>query len=54
MSGKCRPCLRKKTLENLTDAFFRGNISATDYNCVKVAFDKIEEYEKQEKEIKEC
>lgn len=30
MSGKCRPYLRKKTL------------------------DKLEEYEKQEKEIKEC
>lgn len=54
MSGKCRPCLRKKTLANLYAAWCRNNISTTDFNCVMTAFEKLEGYEKQEKEIKEC
>lgn len=55
MSGKCRPCLRKKTLINLDRASRSGYISMTDYNCVKSVFEKLEEYEKREKEgTKEC
>lgn len=55
MSGKCRPCLRKKTLANLDRASRANYISMTDYNCVKAVFEKLEEYEKREKRrIKEC
>lgn len=49
MSGKCRPCLRKKTLANLDRASRAGYISMTDYNCVKSVFEKLWEYEKREK-----
>lgn len=31
MSGKCRPCLREKTLVNLDRASRAGYISMTDY-----------------------
>ena len=48
MSGKCRPCLREKTLANLYAAWCRGNISATDYSCVVAVFKKLDEYEKRE------
>lgn len=47
MSGKCRPCLRKKTLENFDRASRAGYISMTGYNCVKAAFEKLEEYERR-------
>lgn len=47
MSGKCRPCLREKTLVNLDRASRAGYISMTDYNCVKAVFEKLEEYEKR-------
>ena len=50
MSGKCRPCLRKKTLANLDRSSRSGYISMTDYDCVKAGFEKLEEYEKQENE----
>ncbi len=50
MSGKCSPCLRRKTLVNLDRASRLGHISMTDYNCVKAVFEKLEEYEKREKE----
>lgn len=55
MSGKCRPCLRKKTLANLDRASRANYISMTDYNCVKAVIEKLEEYEKRKKEgTKEC
>lgn len=47
MSGKCRPCLRKNTLKNLDRASRAGYISMTGYNCVKAAFEKLEEYERR-------
>lgn len=47
MSGKCRPCLRIKTLVNLDRASRAGYISMTDYNCVKSVFEKLEEYERR-------
>lgn len=50
MSGKCRPCLRKKTLENLYRMWCARYLSMTDYICVRTAFEKLEEYEKQENE----
>ena len=50
MSGKCRPCLREKTLANLDLASRLGHISMTDYKCVKAVFEKLAEYEKREKE----
>lgn len=50
MSGKCRPCLREKTLANLDRVSGAGYISMTDYNCVKSVFEKLEEYEKKERE----
>ena len=53
MSGKCRPCLRKKTLASLYEAWCRNNISTTDFNCVMAAFDKLAEYEKREGESNE-
>lgn len=49
MSGKCRPCLRIKTLANLDRASRAGYISMTDYNCIRAVFEKLEEYEKQKK-----
>ena len=37
MSGKCRPSLRAKTLENVK----RSNLSQTDKNCIEAVFDKL-------------
>lgn len=51
MSGKCRPCLRKKTLANLDRALRAGYISMTDYNCVKSVFEKLWEYENERKKV---
>ena len=51
MSGKCRPCLRKKTLENV----FHCNLSKTDKECIYAVFDLINrqkaEIEKLQKEL---
>ena len=38
MSGKCRPCLRKKTLENV----FHCNLSKTDKECIYAVFDFVD------------
>ena len=38
MSGKCRPCLRKKTLENV----FHCNLSKTDKECIYAVFDLVD------------
>lgn len=43
MSGKCRPSLRRKTLEKLELCVKLHQISITDYECVKAAFEKLEE-----------
>lgn len=39
MSGKTRPCLREKTLENVK----RSNLSETDKKCIKEVFKRYEE-----------
>ena len=38
MSGKCRPSLRKKTLENVK----RSNLSQTDKDCIVAVFERYE------------
>lgn len=38
MPGKCRPCLRKKTLENVK----HSSLSTTDKKCIKTVFEKFE------------
>lgn len=38
MSGKCRPSLRKKTLENV----MRSNLSNTDKECIAEVFKRYE------------
>lgn len=38
MSGKCRPSLRKKTLENVK----RSNLSNTDKECIVEVFERYE------------
>ena len=52
MSGKCRPCLRKKTLENV----FHCNLSKTDKECIYGVFDLADrqkaEIERLQKELK--
>lgn len=50
MSGKCRPSLRRKTLEKLELCVKLHQISITDYECVKVAFERLEEYEEHRQE----
>ena len=51
MSGKCRPCLRKKTLENV----FHCNLSQTDKECIYGVFDLADrqkaEIERLQKEL---
>lgn len=37
MSGKCRPHLRKKTLENVK----RSALSQTDKNCIEAVFERF-------------
>lgn len=39
MSGKCRPSLRPKTLENVK----RSNLSITDKRCIEEAFRRLDE-----------
>ena len=48
MSGKCRPCLRQKTLENVAWC----NLSQTDKNCIKAVFDKFEEQQAEIERLK--
>ena len=38
MSGKCRPSLRPKTLENVG----RSNLSTTDKECIRAVFERFE------------
>ena len=38
MPGKCRPSLRKKTLDNV----MRSNLSQTDKDCIKAVFERYE------------
>lgn len=45
MSGKCRPSLRRKTLEKLELCVKLHQISITDYKCVKAAFERVAEHE---------
>ena len=49
MSGKCRLCLRQKTLENVAWC----NLSQTDKNCIKAVFDKFEEQQAEIERLKE-
>lgn len=51
MSGKCRPSLRRKTLEKLELCVKLHQISITDYECVKAAFERLAEYEKNDEVI---
>ena len=37
MSGKCRPSLRAKTLENVK----RSNLSQTDKDCIQAVFERL-------------
>ena len=37
MSGKCRPSLRTKTLENVK----RSNLSQTDKDCIQAVFERL-------------
>lgn len=39
MSGKCRPCLRRKTLCNV----WFSELSNTDKDCITAVFDRFEE-----------
>ena len=38
MSGKCRPSLRHKTLDNVR----RSNLSQTDKDCIVAVFERLE------------
>ena len=46
MPGKCRPSLRAKTLENV----MRSNLSVTDKECIKAAFDLNDVLQRREAE----
>lgn len=48
MSGKCRPCLRIKTLCNV----WFSSLSQTDKNCITEVFDRFEEQEAEIEELK--
>ena len=48
MPGKCRPSLRKTALERLNYLVYTGQLDVTTYECVKSAFEKLEEYERTE------
>ncbi len=47
MAGKTRPCLRKKTLENLK----RCNLSETDKSCITNVFEAFERLSSENKEM---
>ena len=47
MSGKCRPSLRAKTLENVK----RCNLSETDKDCIKAVFEEFERLKENEKTV---
>lgn len=51
MSGRCRPSLRAKVLENIKTLNRSGQISETDFNCINEVFRRFEKY--QEKELDE-
>lgn len=54
MSGKCRPSLRRKTLKKLELCVKLHQISITDYECVKAAFERLAEHENSEKRSANC
>ena len=49
MSGKIRPSLRNKTLENVKYC----NLSNTDKDCIKAVFEKLDEQQAEIAELKE-
>lgn len=49
MSGKCRPSLRAKTLENVK----RCNLSQTDKNCIQAVFERFTPKKPVDKEFVE-
>ena len=49
MSGKCRPSLRAKTLENVKWC----NLSQTDKDCIKAVFELAEQQQEDIKRLRE-